>query len=103
MDVSAEERRQLSDFSEFDGYVPAAGSVLDPARNDRTMSATTLENAAACPFRYFLSRGLGVEPIGEAERQADVWLDALTRGSELHALYAAIMREVRAEGKWPPA
>ena len=26
----------------------------------------------------------------------------MTRGSELHALYAEIMREVRTEGNWPP-
>jgi ATP-dependent helicase/nuclease subunit B len=98
----AEELRRRSDFSEFDGYVPAAGPVLDPSRNDRSISATTLEDAATCPFRFFLRRGLGVEPLGEPERQADVWLDPMTRGSELHALYAEIMREVRAEGHWPP-
>jgi ATP-dependent helicase/nuclease subunit B len=76
--------------------------VLDPTAADRSISATTLEDAAACPFRFFLRRGLGVEPLDEAQRQADVWLDPLTRGSELHALFAAVMREVRAGGRWPP-
>ena len=95
--------RQSDDFTEFDGLVPAAGPWLDPTADDRLVSATTLEGAAACPFRFFLRRGLGVEPLGEAQRQADVWLDPLTRGSELHALFAAVMREVRTAGEWPPS
>jgi RecB family exonuclease len=94
--------RLSDDFTEFDGLVPEAGPLLDPTAAERSVSATTLEDAAACPFRFFLRRGLGVEPLDEAQRQADVWLDPLTRGSELHALFASVMREVRAAGQWPP-
>ncbi len=100
--AEAADRRGSDDFTEFDGFVPEAGSLLDPTAAGRSISPTTLEDAAACPFRFFLRRGLGVEPLGEAERQADVWLDPLTRGSELHALFAAVMRDVRAGGRWPP-
>ena len=100
--LEAARQRLSDDFTEFDGFVPEAGLVLDPTAADRSTSATTLEDAAACPFRFFLRRGLGVEPLDEAQRQADVWLDPLTRGSELHALYAAVMREIRAGGRWPP-
>jgi ATP-dependent helicase/nuclease subunit B len=95
--------RLSDDFTEFDGLVPKAGSLLDPTTSERSISATTLEDAAACPFRFFLRRGLGVEPLDEARRQLDVWLDPLTRGSELHALFASVMREVRAAGQWPPS
>jgi len=101
--VEAERRRNSSEFTEFDGYVPAAGPELDPSATGRSISATTLEGASSCPFRYFLQRGLGVQPLDEAERQADIWLDPMKRGSELHAIFASIMREVRSEGQWPPS
>lgn len=101
--LEAESQRTSSEFTEFDGYVPDAGPALDPSANDRSVSATTLEGASACPYRYFLQRGLGVQPLDEAERQADIWLDPMKRGSELHAIYASIMREVRSEGQWPPS
>jgi RecB family exonuclease len=100
--AQAARRRLSDDFTEFDGLVPEAGPLLDPTAAERSVSATTLEDAAACPFRFFLRRGLGVEPLDEAQRQADVWLDPLTRGSELHALFASVMREVRVAGQWPP-
>jgi ATP-dependent helicase/nuclease subunit B len=63
------------------------------------VSATTLEGAAACPFRHFLERGLGVEAIEDVKPDPDRWLDPLTRGSLLHELYAIILREARAAGQ----
>ena len=62
---------------------------------------TELERAAECPFRFFLKRGLGLRPVDERERDRDVWLDPLTRGSELHDVYAALLRRCRDEE--PPA
>ncbi|MGE3841473.1 MAG: PD-(D/E)XK nuclease family protein [Vicinamibacterales bacterium] len=91
--------RAAPQFTAWDGYVPEAGALLDPSRDDRVVSASTLEGAAACPFRFFLRYGLGVVPIEENERDADVWLDPITRGRELHDLYAGIMRSIRAEGR----
>jgi ATP-dependent helicase/nuclease subunit B len=101
--IHAARMRESDAFTEFDGFVPAAGPLLDPTATGRAVSATTLEQAAACPFRFFLQYGLGVQPVGEARRQTDVWLDPLTRGSEMHAISAEIMREVRASGEWPPS
>ena len=94
---AAEVARASDVFTAYDGFVPAAGLHLDPRRSGRPVSATNLERLAACPFRYFLERGLGVEPIDEAESDPDVWLDGMTRGSALHALYAQILREMRSE------
>ena len=51
--------RQSAEFTEFDGYVPDAGPVLDPAAPENLFSVTELERAAECPFRFFLKRGLG--------------------------------------------
>jgi ATP-dependent helicase/nuclease subunit B len=92
---AAEAARDSDVFTVYDGFVRDAGARLDPRRSGRAVSASGLESLAACPFRYFLERGLGVEPIEEAEPDPDQWLDPLTRGLALHALYATLLRELR--------
>jgi ATP-dependent helicase/nuclease subunit B len=42
---------------------------------------------------------LGVRPVDEGERDKDIWLDPLTRGSELHELYAELLRRARDENR----
>jgi ATP-dependent helicase/nuclease subunit B len=86
-------------FTEYDGHVPDAGEVLDPCANGASLSVTELESAASCPFRFFLKRGLGVRPVDDRERDRDVWLDPLTRGAELHDLYASALRRCRDEDR----
>ena len=81
--------------------MPDAGPVLDPCAPETVFSVTELEKAAECPFRFFLKRGLGVRPVDERERDKDIWLDPLTRGSELHDLYAALLRRTRDENRRP--
>jgi hypothetical protein len=93
--VIAREARDSHAFTEFDGHVPAAGPVLDPCANEIVVSPTQLEGAAECPFRHFLKRGLGVDAIEAGDRDRDVWLDPLLRGSLLHDLYASLMRRCR--------
>ena len=93
----AQDARASAQFTEFDGHVPAAGSILDPANPTRVVSPTQLEDAAACPYRYFLRRGLGVAAIESGDRDAEVWLNPLLRGSLLHDLYAGLMRRCRTE------
>ena len=95
----AEVQRGTPDFTEFDGFVPGAGTVLDPCAAANVYSVTELEKAAECPFRFFLKRGLGIRPLDERERDKDVWLDPLTRGSELHALYAALLRRAHNDNR----
>jgi hypothetical protein len=99
--IGAEEKRASDEFTEFDGCVRIAGPVLDPSRTGRHVSASTLEGAAECPLRFFMQQGLGVKPLEEGEPDADVWLDPLTKGSELHELYARAMRAARAEKRKP--
>lgn len=98
---AAEERREAPEFTEFDGHVPGAGPVLDPCTSGNVYSVTELETAAVCPFRFFLKRGLGVRPVDERERDKDAWLDPMTRGSELHAVYAALLQRTRDENRRP--
>jgi len=97
--AAAEAARDGPAFTEFDGWVPDAGPILDPCGAGRVVSATTLERLAGCPFRHFLERGLGVSPVDDAEPDPDAWLDPLTRGSLLHELYAQLGRECRARGE----
>jgi ATP-dependent helicase/nuclease subunit B len=91
----ADEERQSSAFTPFDGHVPEAGKVLDPCALPYGISASTLEGAASCGFKHFLERGLRIEAVDTDERDADVWLDPMTRGGVLHDLYAAVLRRSR--------
>lgn len=97
----AEAARDSNAFTAYDGLVPEAGPILDPRVSGAAVSPTSLEELAKCPFRYFLQRGLGLDPIDDAEPDPDVWLDPMTRGSILHDLYATIMREIRDRGETP--
>ncbi len=99
--VHAKEERASSAFTEYDGHVAIAGPVLDPSRTGRLVSASTLEGAAACPLRYFMEQGLGVRVLDEGEADAEAWLDPATKGSELHALFARIMRAIRDDKRAP--
>jgi len=99
--LHAEAQRASSTFTEFDGLVEVAGPVLDPSRTGRPVSATTLESAAKCPLRFFMQHGLGVRVIEEGRADDDRWLDGATKGTELHELFARIMRHVRAGKRRP--
>ena len=73
--IRAEEAREAPAFGEYDGFVPAAGKVLDPCARERPASSTQLQKAAECPFRHFLEYGLGLQAVDEGERDSDVWLE----------------------------
>lgn len=95
----ASDARDSDALTEFDGFVPDAGIALDPIAEGNVLSATQLEHAAECPFRHFLQRALGVRPLDERQKDQDVWLDPLTRGGELHDLFARFMRRMRDENR----
>jgi RecB family exonuclease len=81
-----------SAFTAFDGLVPSAAGAMDPTRKDEAVSAAYMADLAACPLRFFLKRALGIAPKEDEERDPLVWLDALERGSLLHAAYADFLR-----------
>jgi ATP-dependent helicase/nuclease subunit B len=99
--IRAAEAREAPEFGEYDGFVPAAGKVLDPCVREQPVSPTQLQSAAECPFRYFLERGLGLQAVDEGERDSDVWLDPMLRGTELHDLYATMLAKCRDEKRRP--
>jgi ATP-dependent helicase/nuclease subunit B len=98
---AAEAARTSSAFTPWDGFVAAAAARLDPRSSGEPISATGLEKLAGCPFRYFLERGLGLKPLEDKAPDPDLWLDSRTRGTLMHELFAAILRELRARGEAP--
>ena len=79
--LTLEQRQESADWTEFDGNVVLQDS--DSGTQDFTVgSATAFETYAACPYRYFLSRRLHIEPTDSPE--PEVALDALTFGTLIH-------------------
>jgi len=99
--IVAETRRRTTTLTEYDGLVPAAGGDLNPFRQDRVESASSLERFAECPFRYFLEKGVGVDPLDDEDPDPDVWLDPLDRGELLHRVYSRFLRRLRSENRRP--
>ncbi|MEW6281217.1 MAG: PD-(D/E)XK nuclease family protein, partial [Candidatus Eremiobacterota bacterium] len=96
----AERAREGAAFTEFDGLVPRGGG-LNPLRQGLPFSPTSLETLAACPYRWFLQRGLGLTRPEPTEPTLEAWLDPLTRGSLLHDLFAEFLRDLRARSRRP--
>lgn len=82
--VKFEIGQESSDWTEYDGKIDLAiaGSKSDSSATATIGSATAFETYAACPYRYFLSRRLHIEPTESPE--AEVALDALTFGTLIH-------------------
>jgi RecB family exonuclease len=75
-------------FTEFDGLIRAPalleriGRSFHPA--EMKISATQLEEYAACPFHYFLRRILKIEPLEEPEEAVSI--SPLDLGSMVHSI-----------------
>jgi len=57
---------------------------------ERTLSPTMLEGYATCPFRFFMERVLGIEPLEELA----LTVDFMERGRLAHDVMAALHRRV---------
>jgi ATP-dependent helicase/nuclease subunit B len=99
--LTAEAARESESFTAYDGFVPAAGVDLDPRKAGHVYSASGLERFARCPFRFFLERGLGLDPEQDEEPDPDTWLDPMERGSFLHDIYRDFLRELRKQARRP--
>lgn len=97
----ADEARTNDRLTEYDGFVISAKGTLDPAKADVVFSASQLESLAACPFRFFLTRLLGVEPLEKIERDPYQWLDGAQRGQLLHEVFRLFMEEIKDRGQQP--
>ena len=82
----AERARRGSRYSEWDGALgpSAAEAIAALVPPDFAYAPTVLEDYAACPQRFLMSRLLRVRAIEEPERT--VRIDALHRGSLIHRI-----------------
>ncbi|MBI2203608.1 MAG: exodeoxyribonuclease V subunit gamma [Candidatus Rokubacteria bacterium] len=96
-------RWQQPRFTPYDGIVRVADGTRDTlgaARlAARPYSASALQKFAACPYQFFLSAILRIEPRSEIE--SITRLDPMTRGHLFHRVQADAMRALAAEGRLP--
>jgi len=97
------EARASDEFTEYDGYVPEAGSDNDcTAPGGPVMSPSRLGSLAANPMEYFFQNILKVRPPEEFEADPSRWLDPLEQGTLLHAVFCDFIRGLQARGELPP-
>jgi ATP-dependent helicase/nuclease subunit B len=89
--------RRDGGLSAFAGYVPETGLVADAW--SIPLSATGLEDFAACPFRFFVQRKLGVKVIEAPERL--VTIDPRDRGTLMHEVLEGFFRGDGGDGPVP--
>jgi RecB family exonuclease len=80
----------IEELSGF-GQVTDEGEIL--------VAPTTLEDYSRCPFRFFMSHVLGVEPLEEPEEA--LHLPPLEKGSLYHEVLERFMRKAKADGLFP--
>lgn len=90
--LTATEIRDGDRLTAYHGAVPADPG-LDPLTGGAVLSASRLETLGKCPLRYFYRYVLGVRPVRDPEYDPERWLDALERGSLLHAAYERALGE----------
>lgn len=102
---AARQARKSDEYTVHDGLlVDGAYPDLDFLRSPsdgRPMSAEHLETFAATPYLYFLRFILGVEPLDEPALEKEPWLNALRRGSILHATFEGFMEALQKRDERP--
>ena len=97
--LAAAEARREGQPGAVHGVIEPRPEAFDPRRNgDLVVSASRLEALGACPLRYLHSSVLRVAPPDDPKLDPDAWLDPRERGSLLHAVYDATLRESKAKG-----
>jgi ATP-dependent helicase/nuclease subunit B len=108
--LEMEETRWTSPFfTRFDGMIETQDALAaarelssfgpDGPQAGTTVSATALEEYAACPFRFFMHHVLGIEPIDEPDEALE--LSPLDRGTLYHAVLETFGRRMRERGRLP--
>ena len=86
-------------WTPHDGLVAPPEVLASHRLNARAYSASALQRFATCPYQFYLSTVLRLEPRQEA--MPLTLLDPLTRGSMVHEMLAEIMRELIASASVP--
>ncbi len=95
----ARHQRLSRAWTSHDGLVVPPEVLARHRLQARAYSASALQRFATCPYQFYLSTVLRLEPREEAVPHTT--LDPLTRGSMVHEMLAAIMRAFIAQG-WAP-
>ena len=95
----ARHHRLSRSWSVHDGLVVAPDRLAAHRLQARTYSASALQRFASCPYQFYLSTILRLEPREEAMPLTT--LDPLTRGSMVHEMLAKIMRAL-IDRTWVP-
>ena len=95
----AEAERDSDRFTKYDGKIGPNPQVFDPRVNGTIVSCSRITSLAACPYRYFLERVLGVQAEEELERDPLQWLNAMEFGSLFHSVAETFFN--RLEGSLP--
>ena len=83
--LAAREARLGTILTEWDGRVGSGSRrITDIGVPDRPVSPSALETWAACPYRYFLSRVLGISPPPVDDEEGEI--SALDRGVLVHRI-----------------
>jgi len=86
-------------WTAHDGIVAPPEALAAHRLSARAYSASALQRFATCPYQFYLSTVLRLEPRQEA--MPLTVLDPLTRGSMVHEMLADIMRELMSSS-WVP-
>ncbi len=100
--MEAEEFRNSSSFTVYDGKVESDTTQWDPRKNrEQQISAGKLEMLATCPYSYFLQEVLKIKPIEELEYNEKQWLGPATRGTVLHEIFERFYRMLQEQMQKP--
>jgi RecB family exonuclease len=100
--MAARRARWGNALSAHDGVMMSADGIAAAAASrfgDQPASASRLEMYTACPYRYFLRYGLGIDALDEPEALDRI--DHLERGSLIHAILERFLKEIGSDD--PPS
>ncbi len=84
--LQAFEARQSDQITEFDGKPVISQNILTVVnRENHSVSATSLQTMASCPFRYYVYYVLQLKERKVRQRDMSQWLDVADWGSMVHA------------------
>lgn len=97
--LEAVRQRASSTFGVYDGWLGRETAELRPGA-ERAVSASRLEELAACPYRYFLRHVLDIQPPDTPDDRTGRWLTPLEFGSLLHEVLKLFMEQISARGEF---
>jgi ATP-dependent helicase/nuclease subunit B len=99
--LRAEEARESTEPTAWDGVFSSPAPELDPRVNGRPMSASRIQALAECPFGYFLAHVLKLSSPDEPEDNGSEWLDARSSGSLIHRVFRRFLEGLSKAGRRP--